>query len=464
MSSSHHEKKQPRSLQHRTPTANTKSPIATPPRAALGRSKIDHGDNASIKSVATVDSTAPPNGNEDSDGELESDRKKISELEKEVETMASEFERELTQLSHKVTNERESSQFWQQKHTALHQRFLDTDTSLRLLRSEVATLQTAQAANVERDREIKTRISSLMLDRDGFREAYHEAVKEVGEKEDEIAMLRNQVRGLKSWVSKGGRGGEEQVSDEAVAEGWGKLGNGLQNWVIVHFRRVKIDTSTATPETKTHLTTLLPNHASLPATCKIHLIQSLLSHLLLTHIFSAYFPGLPTPHAASLESLETYLSTFGPPETLNAWRAQTLSLLRRAPPESDALTSSLTAELNTLLHALTSLPSTPARDASLLPLLHSAITLTQLLRSQKARFEIHMPAIAASAGDATKGGDSMEFDPETMEDVGGSEDEGGEREVKLVVWPGVIKYGDENGERVDLRNVVCRVRVLCGEG
>jgi hypothetical protein len=237
MSSLHHEKKQPRTLQHRTPTSNTKSSITTPPRAALGRSKIDHGDNASIKSVATIDSISPRDGSDTpEDGpssELESARKKIVEVEKELDTMATEFEKELTQLSHKLTNERETSQFWQQKHTSLHQTYLNTDTSLRLLRSELAAIQTSTSTTQERDRGMK-------IERDSYREAYTETLKEVAEREEEIQMLRTQVRGLKSWVSKGGQRGEEQVSDELIGERWAMLGNGLQNWVIVNFRRVKV--------------------------------------------------------------------------------------------------------------------------------------------------------------------------------------------------------------------------------
>jgi activating signal cointegrator complex subunit 1 len=71
------------------------------------------------------------------------------------------------------------------------------------------------------------------------------------------------------------------------------------------------------------------------------------------------------------------------------------------------------------------------------------------------------------------------FDKELMEDIGGVEfdddDEddsmdglGGKagkrrREVRVVVWPGVVKRGDENGENNGLRNVVCRGKVICVE-
>lgn len=91
----------------------------------------------------------------------------------------------------------------------------------------------------ERDRDIKTRISSLILDRDAFREAYNEAMGEVRGKDEQLRELRNQVSGLKSWVSSSSKVGE-QVSDEVFGEEMRRLGNGVQNWVITHFRRVRI--------------------------------------------------------------------------------------------------------------------------------------------------------------------------------------------------------------------------------
>jgi len=150
--------------------------------------------------------------------------------------MESEFSAELTTLSHKLTNESETVQFWQQKHSSLNQTFLQTDTDLRLLKQEIAGFAEARE---ERDRDIKTRISSLILDRDAFREAYNEAMGEVRGKEEMVRTLQGQVRGLKSWVSSSSKVGE-QVSDEVFGEEMRRLGNGLQNWVITHFRRVRI--------------------------------------------------------------------------------------------------------------------------------------------------------------------------------------------------------------------------------
>jgi chromosome segregation ATPase len=212
--------------------ATGKSPIAAPPRVAVqGRSKADHHDDS-----ASTKSTADGNGSENEDTDSDIKDKKIAELEKELATMEDEFERELTQLSHKLTNESETAIFWQQKHSTLNQTFLKTDTDLRLLRQEVNTFQQSRE---ERDRDIKTRISSLMLDRDAFREAYNEAMGELRAKENMIKALQGQVWGLKSFVSTSSKM-DEQVTDEAFGEYMQRLGNSLQNWVITNFRRAKI--------------------------------------------------------------------------------------------------------------------------------------------------------------------------------------------------------------------------------
>jgi len=212
-------------------TTTGKSPIAAPPRVAVqGRSKADHHDDS-----ASTKSTATGNGS-DEEGDLDIKDKKIAYLEKELATMENEFERELTQLSHKLTNESETAIFWQQKHSALNQTFLKTDTDLRLLRQEVNSIQQDKD---NRDRDIKTRISSLMLDRDAFREAYNEACGDLKAKEDMIKMLQGQVWGLKSFVSTSSKM-DEQIADEAFGEQMQRLGNSTQNWVITNFRKAKL--------------------------------------------------------------------------------------------------------------------------------------------------------------------------------------------------------------------------------
>lgn len=124
--------------------------------------------------------------------------------------MEDEFRRELDRLS---ANESETASFWQARHSALNQQFLRTDTELRLLRSEAEALRSgAETAG----RVLRTR-------------------------DAEVRDLRAQVRGLKEWVSTSTRSdGETRTSDEVFGDGMARLGNGLQNWVIVNFRKARL--------------------------------------------------------------------------------------------------------------------------------------------------------------------------------------------------------------------------------
>lgn len=147
---------------------------------------------------------------------------RIAMLERELGVMEGEFARELDRLSQ---NESETATFWQGKHSALNQQFLRADTELRLLRAEV---------EVRRG------------EREELREGWDVLRREVREGEEVIAGLRAQVRGLKEWVSTSTRS-DAQVADEVFGEGMARLGNELQNWVIVHFRRAKLGVFWSSP-------------------------------------------------------------------------------------------------------------------------------------------------------------------------------------------------------------------------
>lgn len=143
---------------------------------------------------------------------------KIANLERELVVMEMEFSKELDKLSQ---NESETATFWQSKHSALNQQFLRNDTELRLLRSEVEVRE---------------------AEREELRSGWEVLRRELKERDEEIRGLRGQVRGLKEWVSTSTRT-DGQTSDEVFGDGMARLGNGLQNWVIVNFRKAKMGES-----------------------------------------------------------------------------------------------------------------------------------------------------------------------------------------------------------------------------
>ena len=140
---------------------------------------------------------------------------RIAVLERELGVMETEFQRELDKLSQ---NESETASFWQAKHSALNQQFLRTDTELRLLRAELDVRE---------------------AEREELRSGWETMKREVRERDDEIRDLKAQVRGLKEWVSTSTKA-DSSTSDEVFGDGMARLGNGLQNWIIVNFRRAKL--------------------------------------------------------------------------------------------------------------------------------------------------------------------------------------------------------------------------------
>ncbi|KAK7424358.1 hypothetical protein QQX98_000626 [Neonectria punicea] len=360
---------------------------------------------------------------------------RIDYLEKEMAIMEHEFHRELDKLSQ---NESETATFWQAKHSGLNQQFLRTDTELRLLRAEVDVRE---------------------AERDELREGWAVLRRELKERDDEIRGLRGQVRGLKEWVSSSTRT-EGQECDETFGDGMTRLGNGLQNWVIVNFRKAKLNLEGLDEATLAELNELVPMCEELVHTAKVHLLQSIVSRILVDMVFNSYFVGLSDEQEQQFRQMEKMLSSFAvSDEPVNQWRSSTLTILRRDAPEqlataAAAVTEAVLSRITRLLDALAGTAPSDARDSGLRVLVNNSIELARLLVVQRAVLRIHMPAILPHQ--------RVVFEPETMEDLGGEDEEAlATRELCCVAFPGVIKHGDENGGHLQYRNVIVKARVLC---
>jgi hypothetical protein len=250
-----------------------------------------------------------------------------------------------------------------------------------------------------------------------------------------------------------------QVTDEVFGEIMQRLGNGLQNWIITNFRRVKIDIGKANDETRDRLLQLVPTYEALAATSKIYLIQSIVSRLLVEIIFQAYFIGLTEERANELRNAENFLGSFGSVESMNHWRSTTLAILRKEAlqklqPETAAVVETVVTQVNNIMNSIGDIQSTETRDQSLRVMINGSIDLSRLLRVQKAVFSVIMPSIESHQ--------RTMFEADSMEDIGGEdEDTLHEREICCVTFLGIVKFGDENGEQMHLRNVVAKARVLC---
>ncbi|KAI5457312.1 hypothetical protein BGZ63DRAFT_76074 [Mariannaea sp. PMI_226] len=360
---------------------------------------------------------------------------RIAYLEKEMDIMEREFHRELDKLSQ---NESETATFWQAKHSALNQQYLRTDTELRLLRAEVEVREG---------------------EREELREGWEVLRRELKERDDEIRGLRGQVRGLKEWVSNSTRT-EGQECDETFGDGMTRLGNGLQNWVIVNFRKAKLSLANLDEATLAELCELVPMYEELVSTAKVHLLQSIVSRILVEMVFDAYYVGLSDEQEQQFRQMEKLLSSFSSSdEPVNQWRSSTLTILRRDASSQLAdstarITEAVISRITRILDALAGTSPSEARDSGLRVLVNNSVELARLLVVQRAVLKVHMPAILPHQ--------RVLFEPDLMEDLGGEDEEAlTTREICCVAFPGVIKHGDENGGHLQYRNVIVKARVLC---
>lgn len=267
------------------------------------------------------------------------------------------------------------------------------------------------------------------------------------------------------------------------------------------------DVSKADEATLAELGELVPTYASLLHTAKIHMLQSIVSKMLVDMVFNAYFFGLSDEETRHFRRMEDLLCSFGASfspfpypahmvlaapapsrawltpvlpaaasdEAVNQWRSSTLALFRREAPrllhdETGTCVESVIARINRILDAITTTPLPPssleqpaasraseARDAALRVLVSSSVDLARLLAVQRAVLRVHMPEVLPHT--------RVVFEPATMEDVGGLEEEAlTTREIDCVVFPGIIKHGDESGGQMQFRNVIAKARVLCSPG
>ncbi|KAI0852093.1 hypothetical protein F5Y00DRAFT_206634 [Daldinia vernicosa] len=424
------------------PSASSRnSIISPPPRAQLTRaastSSSPGPDNESTHdatSSGSKDNITSSASKEKESILLKEKDDKIAELNRELTVMEAEFTRELDRLSQK---EGETASFWQAKYSDLNRQLVRVESELRLLRAEVDVREEERAE---------------------LREGWELLRREIKERDDEIRALKGHIAGLKQWVSTNTARGH-QTTDEEFGDSMTKLGNGLQNWVIVHFRRAKLDFTHADDAVIRDLAELVPMYEQLAASAKVHLLQNIVSSILVETIFEAYFVGLPEDQTRQLTQIEKYLGSMSSIEAVNQWRATTLTILRKetTPRMQEAMTlviESVISRVNHILDTITDASATEVRDNALRALVHSSVELARLLVVQKATFKVHMPKIFPHQ--------RILFEASTMEDIGAEDEEDlAGREICCVTFPGITKTGDENGDHPHFKNVVAKARVLC---
>ncbi|KAK5116890.1 hypothetical protein LTR62_006611 [Meristemomyces frigidus] len=186
------------------------------------------------------------------------------------------------------------------------------------------------------------------------------------------------------------------------------------------------------------------------------------------YVFTRYLFGMDREQRQKLKALEKILQEVGPPRAVSQWRATTLTLLSKRPDfaRQCALdTEAVMQEVYSLLYALLPPPESAKKQlqASLLKVMGVAADLAIEMRTQRAEY-IMLPPLQPEYdinGDLVR---KVHFNASLMNERSGlfSSNEELESErgvVKIVLFPLVVKKGDESGEGEE-EIVVCPAQVL----
>jgi hypothetical protein len=196
--------------------------------------------------------------------------------------------------------------------------------------------------------------------------------------------------------------------------------------------------------------------------------MSVVMTMIWEYVFTRYLFGMDREQRQKLKSLEKTLSEVGPPRAVAQWRAITLTLLSRREAFMQQRAQDTEAVVHEIYSTLSALLSPPSHlqkqiQESLRNVMRLAVELSIEMRTQRAEY-IMLPPLQPeydTNGDLVA---KVTFNASLMNERSGRETSNDELEargaiVKIVLFPLVVKKGDDFGEGED-EIVVCPAQVL----
>lgn len=159
---------------------------------------------------------------------------KIEEQERSLEALTDSSSRastdydEIEALKEQVRGLRSNVDFWKQKHSEVNHQYLTIERDQQRRLDELHA-----SVKSDMDRHSQDLASQL----DYARNAAHQLHREVKSFDVERSQLQDQILSLKKSISSSTKM-QGQVTDDALKEEMQTLGHGLQNWVVMRFRKV----------------------------------------------------------------------------------------------------------------------------------------------------------------------------------------------------------------------------------
>ena len=384
----------------------------------------------------------------------------------------------------------------------VHEQWQASQRELESLRSQYAQLQAEGQAmqqqwqtsqrDLEELRRQHTQMQRGLADavRDEVGEALDERNAEIDRLTAELATAREQIKNLQKQILASKKPSESflTVRDEDYFDSaCQQLCQHVQQWVLrfskfSDTRACRLSSEVAADtrldaSTRQKIDTRLDNAIldgsdvdSLLAdrVKRRDVFMSVVMTMIWEYVFTRYLFGMDREQRQKLKALEKTLSEVGPPRAVAQWRAITLTLLARREPfmqqraqDTEAVVHEIYSTLSTLLPP----PSHLQRQIqeSLRNVMRLAVELSIEMRTQRAEY-IMLPPLQPeydTKGDLVA---KVTFNASLMNERSGETTSNDELQargsvVKIVLFPLVVKKGDDFGEGED-EIVVCPAQVL----
>ncbi|GAB7324711.1 hypothetical protein MBLNU13_g08574t2 [Cladosporium sp. NU13] len=351
----------------------------------------------------------------------------------------------------------------QSEHANITQQWQSTTRELETMRQEHSRL-----SNGMRDA-VAAQLSTALAEKD----------HEIRKLKDELAEAADRIRALQVQIQSSKTSDFLNVRDEDYFDGaCQKLCQHVQQWVL-RFSKMsdnricRLSSDLRDEKIEARLDNALLDGMDVDKLLgdrvrRRDVFMSVVMTMVWEYVFTRYLFGMDREQRQKLKALEKTLSEVGPPRAVAQWRATTLTLLAKRPAFSKQCaldTEAVAHEIFGVLSALLTPPSGTEQQllTSLTKVITVAVNLSVEMRTQRAEY-IMLPPLQPeydTNGDLVR---KVHFNASLMNERSGlfTSNEALEAEraiVKIVLFPLVVKKGDEYGEGEE-EIVVCPAQVL----
>ncbi|KAK4539671.1 hypothetical protein LTR36_010434, partial [Oleoguttula mirabilis] len=351
----------------------------------------------------------------------------------------------------------------QQEHAHAHEQWQNASLELDSMRQEHGRLTTGMRGV------IASEVATALADKN----------VEVLRLREELGIATEQIRALQVQIQSSKSNDFLTFRDEDYFDGaCQKLCQHVQQWVL-RFSKLsdnricRLSTDLSDEKIEARLDNAILDGSDVDKLLgdrirRREVFMSVVMTMVWEYVFTRYLFGMDREQRQKLKTLEKILAEVGPPRAVAQWRATTLTLLSKRPDfaRQCALdTEAVAHEIFAMLCALLPPPSNAEQQlvTSLQKVIGVAVDVSVEMRTQRAEY-IMLPPLQPEYdrnGDLVR---KVHFNASLMNERSGlfSSNEELEREravVKIVLFPLVVKKGDEVGEGEE-EIVVCPAQVL----